>query len=54
MDTLVHHGVMFGLILIPVLAFLALAVYAYGADSRVDDDRSPPPVQRLRPPASQV
>ena len=34
---LVHHGVMFGLIVIPVIAFLALAVYAYGADSRIDD-----------------
>ena len=32
-----HHEVMFGLILIPVLAFVALAVYAYGADSRIDD-----------------
>jgi len=28
---------MFGLVLIPVLAFVALAVYAYGADSRIDD-----------------
>ena len=37
MNMLVHHGVMLGLILIPVLAFLALAVYAYGADSRIDD-----------------
>ena len=37
METLGHHGVMFGLILIPVLAFVALAVYAYGADSRIDD-----------------
>ena len=37
MEMLVHYGVMFGLILIPVLAFVALAVYAYGADSRIDD-----------------
>lgn len=37
MNELMHDGVMFGLIVIPVLAFLALAVYAYGADSRVDD-----------------
>jgi hypothetical protein len=32
-----QHGVVIGLILIPVIAFLALAVYVYGADSRVDD-----------------
>ena len=32
-----HHEVVFALILIPVLAFVALAVYAYGADSRIDD-----------------
>ena len=37
MNTLVHHWVVVGLILIPVLAILALLVYAYGADSRVDD-----------------
>ena len=37
MDTPVHHGVVVGLILIPAIAFLALAVYVYGADSRVDD-----------------
>ena len=37
MEVLRHHGVMLGLILIPVLAFIALAVYAYGADSRIDD-----------------
>ena len=34
---LVHDAFMFGLIVIPVVAFLALAVYAYGADSRIDD-----------------
>jgi hypothetical protein len=32
-----HHEVMFALILIPLLAFVALAIYVYGADSRVDD-----------------
>jgi hypothetical protein len=32
-----HHAVMFALILIPVVALVALAIYAYGADSRVDD-----------------
>ena len=32
-----HYEAMFGLILIPVLALVALAVYAYGADSRIDD-----------------
>jgi len=37
MNTLVHHWVVVGLIIIPVLALLALLVYAYGADSRVDD-----------------
>jgi hypothetical protein len=28
---------MFGLVLIPLVAFVALAVYAYGADSRIDE-----------------
>jgi hypothetical protein len=28
---------MFALILIPVIAIVALLVYAYGADSRIDD-----------------
>jgi hypothetical protein len=28
---------MFGLVLIPVLAVVALLVYVYGADSRIDD-----------------
>jgi hypothetical protein len=37
MNVVGHHEVMFALILIPVLAFVALAVYAYGADSRIDD-----------------
>ena len=37
MEMLRHHKLMFGLILIPVLAFVALAVYAYGADSRIDE-----------------
>jgi hypothetical protein len=37
MEHLIHHGDMFGLVLIPVLALVALAVYAYGADSRIDD-----------------
>ncbi len=37
MEALGHHAVMFALIVIPVLAFVALAVYAYGADSRIDD-----------------
>ena len=32
-----HNECMFGLIVIPILAFVALAVYVYGADSRVDD-----------------
>jgi hypothetical protein len=32
-----HHGVMFALILIPLVALVALAIYAYGVDSRVDD-----------------
>jgi hypothetical protein len=32
-----HHWPMFALILLPVLAFVALVVYAYGADSRIDD-----------------
>lgn len=37
MKELVHHGFVFALVLIPILAFVALAVYAYGADSRIDD-----------------
>ena len=37
MDSVRHYEVMFGLVLIPVLALVALAVYAYGADSRIDD-----------------
>ena len=37
MELVVHYEPMFGLILIPVLVFVALAVYAYGADSRIDD-----------------
>jgi hypothetical protein len=37
MNMVGHDGVMFALILIPVLAFVALAVYAYGVDSRIDD-----------------
>jgi len=37
MNMVGHDGVMFALILIPVLALVALAVYAYGADSRIDD-----------------
>jgi hypothetical protein len=37
MELVRHHGAMFALILIPVFAFVALAVYAYGADSRIDD-----------------
>ena len=36
-EALGHHAVMFALIVIPVFAFVALAVYAYGADSRIDD-----------------
>ena len=32
-----HYGVMFALILIPVVALVALVIYAYGADSRIDD-----------------
>ena len=37
MDLVMHHGVMFGLLLIPVVSLVVLAVYAYGADSRIDD-----------------
>jgi hypothetical protein len=37
MNIVGHDGVVFALILIPVLALVALAVYAYGADSRIDD-----------------
>jgi hypothetical protein len=37
MKLLRQHVVMFALILIPVLALVWLAVYAYGADSRIDD-----------------
>jgi hypothetical protein len=37
MDMLGHHEVVLALIVIPVLAFVALAVYVYGADSRIDD-----------------
>jgi hypothetical protein len=36
-DRVRHHEVMFGLVLIPLLAVVALAVYVYGADSRIDD-----------------
>jgi hypothetical protein len=32
-----HHEAMFALILIPVLALVGLAIYVYGADSRIDD-----------------
>jgi hypothetical protein len=32
-----HHEVMFALILIPVIAVVALLVYAAGADSRIDE-----------------
>lgn len=37
MNSVGHHAVMFALVLIPILGFVALAVYAYGADSRIDD-----------------
>ncbi len=32
-----HHEDMFGLILIPIVALVLLAVYVYGADSRLDE-----------------
>jgi hypothetical protein len=36
-DSIGHHEVMLALIIIPVLAIVALLVYAMGADSRIDD-----------------
>jgi hypothetical protein len=37
MDLVRHHVAMFGLILIPIVAVVAVLVYAVGVDSRVDD-----------------
>jgi len=37
MELMRHDGLMFALVLIPVIAVVALLVYAYGADSRIDD-----------------
>ena len=37
MISVLHNEVMFALILIPILALVGLAIYAYGADSRIDD-----------------
>ncbi len=37
MDVIGQHEVMFALVLIPILAFVAVAVYVSGADSRIDD-----------------
>jgi hypothetical protein len=32
-----HHEPMFALVLIPIIALTALAIYFYGADSRIDE-----------------
>ncbi len=37
MVSLRHDDRMFGLILIPIVALVLLAVYVYGADSRLDE-----------------